>query len=172
LNIKEKITTFIHGFIMYDYILFGVVFTLFLLFIILSIVLRKKLGLSIFILLLAFVILLAGPTIGYKEMHKYLFKNSITLSSQKRLVFTPAIVVKGSVKNESKLDFKRCVITAKVHKVSKNVLKNYIYKFKIIKKMSIVEDNIPKGETRYFKLIVEPFSYKRDYNITLKASCK
>jgi len=38
--------------------------------------------------------------------------------------------------------------------------------------MSIVEDNIAKGDTRAFKLIVEPFSYKKDYNITLKASCK
>ncbi len=169
---KEKITAFINGFIIYDYILFGAVLTLFLLFIILSIVLRKRLGLSIFILLLSFVILFAGPTIGYKEMHKYLFKNSVTIISQKRLLFTPAIVVKGSLKNESKFNFKRCVITAHVHKVSKNVLKNYIYKFKNFKNMSIVEDNIAKGDVRLFKIIVEPFTYKRDYNLSIKASCK
>ena len=169
---KEKITAFINGLITYDYILFGSVFSLFLLLIILAIVLRRRVGLSIFILLLSFIILFVGPTIGYKEMHKYLFANSITLTSQKKLTFTPAIVIKGNLKNESNFNFERCEITASVHKVSKNALKNYIYGFKTLKKMSILEDNINKGNTRTFKLIVEPFRYKRDYNISLKASCK
>ena len=169
---KEKITAFMNGLITYDYILFASVFGLFLLLLILAIVLRKKLGLSIFLFLLSFIILFVGSTIGYKEMHKYLFKNTLTLTSQKKLTFTPAIVIKGSLKNDSNFDFDRCKITASVHKVSKNSLKNYIYGFKTLKKMSIVEDNIAKGDTRAFKLIVEPFSYKKDYNITLKASCK
>ena len=169
---KEKLTAFMNGLITYDYILFGSVFALFLLLMILAIVLRKRLGLSIFMLLLSFIILFMGPNIGYKEMHKYLFKNSVTLTSQKQLTFTSAIVIKGSLKNESNFDFERCKITASVHKVSKNALKNYIYGFKTLKKMSILEDNIAKGDARAFKLIVEPFNYKRDYNISLKASCK
>ncbi|MFK5937663.1 MAG: DUF2393 domain-containing protein [Sulfurimonas sp.] len=169
---KEKITAFMNGLITYDYILFASVFGLFLLFMILAIVLRKRVGLSIFMLLFSFIILLVGSTVGYIEMHKYLFKNTLTLTSQKKLTFTPAIVVKGSLKNESNFDFERCKITASVHKVSKNALKNYIYGFKKLTKMSIVEDNINRGDTRSFKLIVEPFNYKRDYNISLKASCK
>ena len=169
---KEKITTFINGLITYDYILFASVFGLFLLFLILAIILRKKLVLSIFLFLLSFIILFVGPTVGYKEMYKYLFKNSVTLTSQKRLTFTPAIVIKGSLKNESNFDFYRCKVTASVHKVSKNSFKNYIYGFKTLKKMSIIEDNIAKGNTRIFKLIIEPFTYKRDYNISLKASCR
>ena len=38
--------------------------------------------------------------------------------------------------------------------------------------MSILETNILRGETRHFKMIVEPFNYSRDYNITLGAFCK
>ena len=38
--------------------------------------------------------------------------------------------------------------------------------------MSIVEENILKQETRGFKIIVEPFTYAKDYNITVGAKCK
>lgn len=169
---KGKITAFIDGLIMYDYILFGAVFVLFILLIILSILLRKKVFFALFLFLLSFSLLLLGPTLGYQKMHEYLFKNSTKLLSEKRLEFVNAIVVKGSLTNESKLNFTSCLITAKVHKVSKNELKKYIYQFKTIKKMSILEENIGKGETINFKIIVEPFTYSKDYNISLGAKCK
>jgi len=170
--IKEKITAFINELVIYDYILFGSVFALFLLFIILAIVLRKKVSLSIFLILLSFFILILGPTLGYLKMHEYLFKNSTQLISQKRLSFTPAVVLKGSVTNESKVNFASCKITASAYKVSQNVIKKYIYPLKPFKKMSILEDNILKGEIREFKIIIEPFSYSKDYNISIKASCR
>ena len=169
---KFKIQAFLDTLIMYDYILFGASFVLFILFIILGILLRKKIGLAIFLILLAFSILILVPTLGRIEMHKFLFKNTTTLSSQKRLEFTEAIVVKGTLLNESKFHFQECTITAYVHKVSTNALKNYLFQFKTIKKMSILELDIEKGQARDFKIIVEPFSYTRDYNITLGATCK
>jgi len=170
--IKEKITAFINELVMYDYILFGAVFLLFLLFIILAIILRKKVGLSIFLLLLSFIILTFGPTLGYIKMHEYLYKNSTQIISQKRLSFTPAIVINGTVTNESKFNFASCKITASVYKSSKNIIKKYIYPLKPLKKMSILKENILKGETQEFKIIVEPFTYSKDYNISIKASCR
>jgi len=170
--VKSKITAFIHNLISYDYMLFGGVFVLFLLFIIFAILLRKKIGLSLFFLLLGFIILFVGPTVGYIQLHKYLFASEVQIISQKKLSFTPAIVVKGSLKNVSKFDFKECKITAYVHKKSKNKLRNYIYQLKNIKKMSMIESHIPKGEIKMFKLIIEPFSYTKDYHISIKASCK
>jgi len=168
---KAKITAFIDTLIMYDYILFGASFGLFLLFIILTIILRKKVFLATLFGLLAFFTLILGPTLGYFQMHEYLFKNSTQLTSQKRLEFTNAIVVKGTLTNESESDFSSCKITANVHKLSKNSLKNYIYKFKTLKKMSIIEEDIRKNQTINFKIIVEPFTYSKDYNITLGAKC-
>ena len=169
---KHKITAFIHGLITYDYILFGGVFALFLLLMLLAILFRKKLGLSIFIVLLSFGVLFAGPTIGYVKLHEYIFKNEVTLLSQKKLSFTPAIVVKGTLQNTSKKNFKNCKIRVNVYKASKNKLKNFLYSFKTIQKMSMLEFNINQNETRKFKMIVEPFNYNRDYNISLKASCE
>jgi len=169
---KGKIIAFLHNLIAYDYMLFGAVFVLFLLFLILSIIIRKKLGLSIFFLLLSFIILIAGPTVGYSKMHEYLFSYNLILTSQKQLSFTPAIVIKGTIENTSKYDFKQCLLTAHVLKVSKNALREYLYAFKPLKKMSMIEYDIKKAQKREFKLIVEPFRYTKDYNISLQASCK
>lgn len=169
---KEKITAFINGLIMYDYILFASVFAIFLLLVVFAIMLRNRLGLAIFILILSFLILILGPTLGYIKMHDYLYKNSTELLSQKRLEFVQAIVVKGTLKNESEFDFASCKITATANKISKNELKNYLFQFRPLKRMSIVKENIAKGATEDFKILIEPFTYSREYNITLGAKCK
>ncbi len=168
---KDKITAFIDGLIIYDYILFGSVFTLFILFIVLAILLRRKVKLAIFLSIFSFLILFVGPIVGYIQMHKFLFKNSITLTYQKKLNFTKAVVLKGILKNESKFDFKSCKITASAYKVSGNAIKDMIFPFKPFKKMSILEYDIKKGDVRGFKIIVEPFTYSKDFNISVGASC-
>ncbi len=169
---KVKIQSFIDGLITYDYILFGSVLALFVLFIVLAILLRRKLILAIFLVLLAFATFLLGPTLGYVGLHKFLFKNHTELIEQRKLHFSQAVIVKGRLFNDANFDFKSCQVTASVFKVTSNKYKNYIYKLKPFEKMSIVEKDIKKGQSREFKIIVEPFTYKRDYNISLEASCK
>lgn len=168
----DIITAFMNGLITYDYILFGSVFFLFLIFIILGIILRKKAALAVFLILLAFVILTLGSTLGYIKMHQYLFKNSTSITSYKELTFTKAVVIYGVVKNTSNFDFKSCNITASAYPVSGNSIKDYILKFKPFNKMSILEYDILRGEEREFKLILDPFTYSKDYNISLGANCK
>jgi hypothetical protein len=169
---KEKITAFINNLILYDYILFGSVFALFILILILALVLRKKTTISAILALCSFAILFIGPTVGYVKMHEFLFPTSIKLVSQKKLTYTPAIVVSGELTNISKRNFKRCKISALALRQSKNKIKTYIYRFKPLKKMSILEENIAKGETRVFKIIIEPFTSNHDYNISIKADCQ
>jgi len=169
---KGKITAFIQDLITYDYILFGGVFLLFIIFIIIGILLRKKLALALFFILFAFTTLLVGPTLGYSKLHEYLFKNKTELISQKRLQFSEAVVVIGKITNESKKHFSSCKITASVYAVTSNKYKNYLKKLKPFKKMSIIEQDISVSQTREFKIIVEPFRYSRDYNISLGADCK
>ncbi|OIP53907.1 MAG: hypothetical protein AUK54_07525 [Helicobacteraceae bacterium CG2_30_36_10] len=165
-------STFIEELISYDYILFGGVFILFILLIILGILKRKKFGLSIFLIFLSFLILILVPTLGYVKMHEYLFKNSTQLTSQKRLTFTQAVIVNGTLLNESKFNFQTCKITASATKVTGNPLKDYILGFNPFKNMSIIEENIAVGELREFKIIIEPFTYSKDYNISVGASCR
>lgn len=166
------LSEFIKGLIIYDYILFGSVFVIFIVLTIIGIVLRRKAVLAILIIFMAFTTLFVGSTFGYFAMHEYFFKNETAIVSQKRLNFTDAVVVYGKVKNISNRDFKSCKITAKAYKVSSNELKNYLLQFKIIKKASIIESDIAMGNEREVKLIIEPFTYKGDYNISLGADCR
>ena len=170
--ITDKLSYFIDGLIPYDYLLFGVSFSLFVLFIILGIVLRNKTAVAIILFILAFSIISLGPTLGYTKMHQYIFKNSTTLVSDKKLTFTKAIVVKGTLQNESNLNFSFCKITASAFKVNKNKFKTYLFRFKPFKKMSIVEYDIAKNETIEFKIIIDSFNYSKDYSISLKANCR
>jgi len=170
--ITNKLSSFIDNLIPYDYILFGASFSLFILFIILGIILRNKTFIAIIFFILAFSIIIFGPTLGYIKMHEYLFKNEISIVSQKKLTFTKAVVIKAKLTNLSKHNFELCKISIKAYKVSGNSIKDYIYQFKPFKKMSIIEHNIAKGSSTDIKAILEPFTFSKDYNLSIKASCR
>ena len=169
---KEQITTFIHTLSMYDYILFGSALFLFVFFLIVAMLLRERFGLAITFILLGFTILMFTPTLGYVKLHKYLYKNSLQLLSYKKLHFSDAVVIKGSLSNLSKFHFKECTIEVIAYKNTANKYKNYIYRLKPLKKMSIIQTDIKQGETRNFKILMDPFVYQKDFNISLGANCR
>ena len=92
--------------------------------------------------------------------------------SQKKLTFTKAVVVEGKLTNISNTNFSICKINFEAYKVSGNSIKDYIYKFKPLKRMSILKYDIAKGQTIDVKAILEPFTYTKDYNVSIKASCR
>ena len=170
--ITDKLSVFIDELIVYDYILFASSFAIFVLLIILGILLRNKIFISIVLFLLGFSSIILGPTLGYVKMHSYVFKNTTKIIEQKKLTFTKAIVINGTLKNESNIDFSMCKIKASAYKVSSNALKNYLFKFKPFKERSILEYDINKNETIEFKIIIDSFNYEKDYNVSVGASCR
>ena len=92
--------------------------------------------------------------------------------SQKKLSFIKAVVVQAKLTNTSKTNFGICKVHFEAYKVSGNSIKDYIYKFKPLKQMSILKYDITKGSTIDVKAILEPFTYSKDYNISVKASCR
>ncbi|MBU0631521.1 DUF2393 domain-containing protein [bacterium] len=169
---KNRILAFLEGLTNYDYALFGGIFILFLLLLVITLLLRKKHIISTIMLVLSALTLFVGPVVGYIELHKILYKNSCVVTDSKELTFTPAVVVTGTITNESKRDFSTCTISANLYKVSGNVIINKLFMLNPFKKMSIVENNILKDETRAVKIIVEPFNYSKEYNISLGADCR
>jgi len=168
---KHKFIAFMDSLILYDYILFGSIFLIFILLVILALVLRKKVGLSVFLIIFAFIFLFVAPFVGYVQMHNMIFKKELTLVSKKKLQFTKAAVVFGKLKNTSNRDFESCLITAIATKKTKNKYKNYIFRLKPIMKMSIVKEDIVKGNEIEFKIIIDPFTYTKDFDIILEADC-
>lgn len=170
---KAKIIDFIHHLIIYDYFLFGGIFVLFILLLVLAIALRHKMALAVLFVILAFGILTAGSVVGYIQLHQYLFKNKIILHEVKALQFTEALLIKGDINNTSKRPFKECSVYAGVYKVSHNRYLDRVYPYLPFKKGSLkIIAPIAPGESEHFKLFVEPFRYYKDYNITIKAECR
>ncbi len=170
---KQKLIAFIDSLILYDYILFGAIIALFILFLILAILLRNRVAFSILMVFFAFIILLIGPTLGYQLMHQYLYKNDVHITEIKKLEFTDALLVRGTLKNISKMDFLTCKIKASAYKVSGKTIPDMIYPYKPFKKAYLKLDTIIKpNETKTFKLFIEPFQYSKEYNLSIGAHCK
>lgn len=169
---SSKFQDFADGLIAQDFVLFGSVLLLFIFLIVLALVIRRKLKTAIFLVLLAFTIVIITPSYGYIKLHQYLFKNKVELLSQKKLNFVEAVVVKGNITNIATRDFAKCQITAYASKASSNKLKNYLYELKPFQKMSITIDELLRGQTKEFKIIVEPFTYQYNYNISVEAECR
>jgi hypothetical protein len=169
---KAKINAVIDSLIIQDYILFITVFVSFLALMIIGILLKEKRGISIIIVTIAFLIIILGPTLGYVQMHKFLYKKTLELESEQKLEFTKAIVVHAKITNLSKRRFKNCKITATAYIKTPNEYKNMILRFKPIVESSIVVDNIDKNQTKGIKMFIEPFYYDKDYDVGIKASCR
>lgn len=170
---KHRIIDFIHHLLIYDYLLFGGIFILFLLLLILAIVLRHKMGIAIFFVFIAFGVLTVAPVAGYIALHQYLFKHTLIIYEVKALEFTEAILIKGDINNTSKRPFKECTIHAGVHKVSHNKYIDRIYPFIPFKKGSLtITTAIAPGKSAPFKMFIEPFRYDKDYNLTYNVECR
>ena len=169
---KEKILEFIHGLTNYDYILFAALFFVFLLLLILTLLLRKRAFFASIFLILSLTTLFVGPFVGYIQLHDYLYKHTATITQIKALEFSPALVVMGNITNESQRDFSTCKITVNIFKVAHNQILDAIFPYSPFQTMQVTENNIIKGETRDLKIIVEPFNYKQDYNVSFGVECR
>jgi hypothetical protein len=105
-------------------------------------------------------------------MHDMIYKHTVSITSEKKLIFTKAVVVYGTIKNESTRNFKSCKIKVRIFKQGEDKFKNFINRFKPYKQRLIEEDSILKEETRIFKIIVEPFIYEKNYDVSIGAVCR
>lgn len=169
---RARLDAFLDQLIIYDYLLFGAALLLFILFLILGVLLHRRPFLAASLVLTAFITLLAMPTVGYWQMHAFLFKNTTTIEQVKELEFSDALIVYGKVSNDSNRSFRDCTVTAEVYKVANNPVLDILYPLNPFKKSSLVTEAISSGESRPFRLIVEPFTYTRDYNVTIGARCR
>ena len=171
-KLKTIFQSFLETLHLYDYVLFSASAALFLLLLILAIILRNKVGFSLFLVLLSFIILIAGPIVGYKYVHSSIYKTEVSDLSIKKLEFSQAIVIKGTLKNLGQEAFKRCTVSSSAYKGADNFLEELVYPLKPFMKRSIIkEENIDINKSTDFKLMLEPFTYSKEYNISVKVDC-
>ncbi len=170
--LKETLQAFIKTLHPYDYLFFGISGALFLLILLLAILLRKRVGLSLFLVLLAFIIIISGPIAGYQYIHSTIYKTELKEMLIKRLEFSEAVVIKGKLTNLGKQSYHTCAITAKAYQGADNFLEALVYPLKPFQQMTIIDkESLDINQTREFKMILEPFTYSKEYNISVQASC-
>lgn len=169
---KEAIISFVHELIVYDYILFAIIFLLFLLLLLFAVALRHKTTLAMFIFTLAILFLFIAPFIGYTQLDNFLYKRTCKLTQVKQLKFSPALLVQGTLTNKSNREFNKCTITANIYKVTHNAILNHLYALNPFQKMSIVQHNLMVKDARDIQMIIQPFYYKHDYNVSLTSVCR
>lgn len=171
-KLKESLQAFGESLHAYDYVLFGICGALFLVLLLLAIVLRNKVGLSLLLVLLSFIILIAGPIVSYNYVHATVFKTVISELKIKKLEFSEAIVIKGKLTNLGKKSYKKCEISSSAYKGANNFLEELVFPLKPFLKRSIIkEENIDINSSVDFKLLLEPFTYSKEYNISVKVDC-
>jgi hypothetical protein len=171
-QIKATLHDFIASLHLYDYIVFGISGALFVLILLLAILLRKKAVLSLILVLLAFIILIALPISGYNYIHAQLYKTELTNLNIKKLEFSEAIVIKGTITNRGKQSFSKCRISSQAYKGASGLLQELIYPLKPFQKVSIVkQEELGVDQSLDFRLVMEPFTYTNEYNISMKVNC-
>ncbi len=170
---KSKISEFINNLLVIDYILFSTLALLFIIFLILAIVVRRKIIISVLMILIAFLLISVAPPVLYVMMHEYIYKTSSNISKVQELEFLDALVVEGNFTNISKKRFKKCRVKVKLHKVNSNNIVNYILGFASFrtKKIDIVEP-IDINSSKKFRIVLEPFNYNKDYNVSVGVDCR
>lgn len=171
-KIKATILDFFNTLSVYDYVGFILTIVLFTLFLILALLLRRRTKLSMFFVLIAFTFFFVGPSAAHIFVKKTIFKSNPILSEVKKLVYSDTLLIKGSLLYVGKKDANHCRIEANLHKHSENSLKDFAYDLKSFRSGSqMIDQKFTKGDSVDFKIVIEPFSYQGDYNITVHSGC-
>jgi len=171
-NFKILLHNFVNSLHTYDYILFSASGVVFILLLFLAILLREKTKISLLLVLLSFTSLIAGPIFGYQYIHSKLYGYTITNIQVKELEFSEALVIKGTLTNHGTQTFSKCNIKAITYKGANNFLEEIVYPFKPFNKKSIIkQESLDINKSLDFKLILEPFTYSKEYNVSIKAEC-
>ncbi len=133
---------------------------------------RKRVKIAIFLLLVSFVLLIVGP-LGIKYfLDQSVRRVEVIKDKVVKLNFQPSLIINGHIKNNGKISFKECKITAKVIRSDKNIYKNYLNTLKPLRIKTIdIKENLTIGNKKMFKIIIDDFRYQGDLNVTLSGVC-
>ena len=172
-NLKQNLVDYTNALTMYDYAAFGWLVFLFSIILILAILLgRKKPTLAIMLIMITILLIFIAP-FGIKYfLDNTVRKVDVVTDKISKLHFASSLIIAGHLRNDGKVPFQKCRITAKVFKINENKYKNILNNLKPLENKTIVVDkNISQGEEAVFKIVFENFTYSKEYNVSLSGVC-
>ncbi len=172
--IKLSIITYFGHLGLYDYLaLVWLIVTFFIIIVLAVMVAKRSSALSLLLIVFALFFLAAAPFVIKSKISQTIRTNTATVTTLKRLTFTPTIVIEASVQNRSNNSFSLCLLNATVNKkTNEENIKNFINKLKPLANQSIViKRNLLKGETMEHQFVFDDFKYNGEVDATIKAEC-
>jgi hypothetical protein len=156
----------------YDYIGFFLSFFIFILFIILALLLRAHIKRSLFLVTLGFISLFIGPLFAHSVIKKSIFNSDANITQVKQLYYSDTLLIKGVMNYKGTKDANHCKVEAKLHKKGTNMIKSFVYGLKAFRSgHHNLDKTFTQGDSSPFKIVIEPFNYQGDYNITINSGC-
>lgn len=169
---KYLLTNFFSTLSFYDYIGFFVSLFIFILFIVLALILRKHTKRSLLLVILGFLTLFSGPVLAHSLVKDTIFLSDTNVTQIKQLFYSDTLLIKGKLNYKGLKEAHHCQVEAKLHKQGSNAIKSFVYSLKAFRSGKHKIDQLfAKGDSVDFKIVIEPFNYQGDYNITVKSGC-
>ncbi len=171
-KIKTAIMDFFNTLSVYDYVGFFLTLFLFFLFLILALILRRRTLLALSLVIVGFTFFFAGPVMAHLLVKNSVFKSKAELTEKKQLYYSDTLILRGMLHYVGKKNANHCEIDVAIYKKGPNVVKDFVYSLKAFRKGSKRIDKVfEPGESVDFKIVIEPFNYQGDYNITVDSGC-
>lgn len=169
---RSFLTDFFNTLSTYDYIGFFLSLFIFLLFIILALILRAHTKRALILVSLGFVALFAGPVFSHKLIKNTIYYSDASITQIKQLYYSDTLLIKGVINYKGLKDANHCKVEAKLHKKGTNMIKSFVYSLKSFRSgYHKMDKTFTQGDSSAFKIVIEPFNYKGDYNITIDTGC-
>ncbi len=154
----------------YDFMAIGWILFLSLLLFVLAALIKRK-AISYTLLAFGLISIFIGlPAVKY-IMDGYLRASKVHVLDKKLLRYSKSLVVKGTVENRSRLDFRRCDLALLIYRKYDNPLKQTAAFLKpIAVRIKHIDTPIKKDETKHFQIIVDHFT-TRDFNLNVLSRC-
>ena len=172
-SMQKYLIEYIGSFTFYDYLAYLWLIVLFFILIALSLLMIKRnVFITLFLVFFSFLILFFSP-FGIKHiLDSYVRKTSIELEKPRYLHFSKSLIISGKLTNDSKIDYNKCIIYIDILENSSNKYLNYVNRLKPLREKSIViNKKIEQGGDYSFRIVIDNFNLKDDYNISAKADC-
>jgi hypothetical protein len=168
--LRHYLYYFFHSMEKLDYAAIGWSIFLSFLIMILGATLKKR-GLSYFFLFLGMLTLFFAPPALKILLDDYLRKSVVTIDRVKRLVYSHALLVEGTIRNAGKVDFSRCDLVLSVYRPNKTLgaWTPWIKPLRVA--IRPFDKPLTKGEDQPFKIIVDDFPALQDFNVSLIGRC-
>ena len=172
-DLKLRFIDYFNHLTVYDYLGFAwfIVFFIFITLVVLMIY-KKVPKISIFLLFISLLIVLFSPLLVKLYFDKTVRKVEILNQKITQLNFAKMLIIKGAIKNNGKINYKKCRVFTKVIKKDENRYKNILNYLKPLRKESILLDKeLKKEDFEKFKIVLEKFALSKPYEVKVTGEC-